>query len=213
MNTSTVTEHQAVQHLVESGATDVYARGNIELLDARPVVTITGARACSGYGSLVASEVAEEAVKAGANVATGGAYGIDAAVIRTTLEADGTPIIWFAGGLDRAYPSSHTEMLDRVLEAGGLLLSLQPDGTPPTRERFHARNQALGSYANITVIVEAGRRSGTLRVADAALDAGQHVIAVPGPITSAAYTGTNQLLANPKVAPLVTSHTLLDYLK
>jgi DNA processing protein len=46
------------------------------------------------------------------------------------------------------------------------------------------------------VVPEAGLRSGSLITARAALDLGREVLAVPGPVTSPASEGANQLIAD-----------------
>ena len=202
METQVVTQHWAVAYARETGARAVYARGNIDLLDARPMVAIVGARAATAYGTHVAAEIASAAVSAGLQVVTDGAYGIGAAATQAVLAAGGRPLVWAAGGVDRAYPAGHVELFGRVLEAGGLLLSLQPDCEVPTRARFAERAHAIGTLADATVVVEAGARSGALEVARVAIEAGRRVASVPGPITSAASLGSNRLLSDPRVAML-----------
>jgi DNA processing protein len=54
------------------------------------------------------------------------------------------------------------------------------------------------------VVVEAGRRSGTLSTASAAATLGRVLMAVPGPVTSALSVGCHMLLST-GVAVLVTS--------
>ena len=50
------------------------------------------------------------------------------------------------------------------------------------------------TLSSATIIVEAGSRSGSLHAATEATQLGRLVGAVPGPVTSAASTGTNLLL-------------------
>lgn len=68
----------------------------------------------------------------------------------------------------------------------GALVSELPPGAVPTRHRFLARSRLLGAMSAATVVVEAGARSGALRVATEAHQLGRQVGAVPGPVTSAA---------------------------
>jgi DNA processing protein len=63
--------------------------------------------------------------------------------------------------------------------------------------------------AELTVIVEAHERSGSLVSARLAADQGREVVAVPGPIDSPASRGTNRLIADGS-RPLLEPHDVLD---
>jgi DNA processing protein len=52
----------------------------------------------------------------------------------------------------------------------------------------------IAALSRGTVVVEAARRSGAVSTASRALELGREVMAVPGPVTSMASSGTNRLL-------------------
>src|SRR6185437_599434 len=58
-----------------------------------------------------------------------------------------------------------------------------------------ARNRVMAALAGMTVVVEAASRSGSLITADLAAELGRDLGAVPGPVTSRASAGPNELLA------------------
>jgi DNA processing protein len=60
---------------------------------------------------------------------------------------------------------------------------------------FPARNRVMAALAGMTVVVEAAARSGSLITADLAAEFGRDLGAVPGPVTSRASAGPNELLA------------------
>ncbi|CEI48379.1 DNA-processing protein DprA [Propionibacterium freudenreichii] len=190
--------------LGDRAPTAVWIRGAASLLTGplRDRVTITGARAVTGYGEHVASELASDLASAERIIVAGGAYGIDAAAHRAALSAGGQTVAVLAGGLDRLYPTGNQELLERTGDLGLLLSELAP-GSAPTRTRFLARNRVLAALSGATVIVEAGFRSGALDVATRAAHLGRPVGAVPGPVTSAASSGTHQLLRT-RTAALIT---------
>jgi DNA processing protein len=66
----------------------------------------------------------------------------------------------------------------------------------------------ISGLARVTVVIEAGERSGTLITVAAALDQGHDVMAVPGPITSPTSVGTNRLIRD-GAAPLLEPADLL----
>ena len=176
----------------------LWARGDLELL-RRPAVAIVGARAATGYGEHVAMEFAAGLCARDVVVVSGGAYGIDGMAHRAALASGGATIAVLAGGIDRLYPSGHEALLTRVAEQG-LLLSEVPCGTPPTKWRFLQRNRLIAALSAATVVVEAGRRSGSLNTAGHALEMGLPVGVVPGPITSAASAGCHATLRTHPVA-------------
>ena len=171
----------------------VFVRGDapLDLLE-RPSVAVVGARACSSYGSSVATSLARELAAAGVVVVSGLARGIDAAAHRGALEA-GTTVAVLGCGIDRDYPRAHAGLAAQVA-ATGLIVSEYPPGVEPAPWRFPARNRIVAGLAAATVVVEARERSGALITADLALDEGREVLAVPGEITSQLSKGTNALL-------------------
>lgn len=165
-------------------------------------VTITGARASTGYGEHVTAELVAGMADEERIVVSGGAYGIEGAAHRGALAASGQTIAVLATGLDRRYPNAHTELLDRIGDTG-LLFSELPPGTVPTKQRFTARNRLLAAVSGATVIPEAGIRSGSITTVLQARDLGRGIGAVPGPVTSAVSSGPNQLIRQ-GLAQLIT---------
>ncbi|WP_447948118.1 DNA-processing protein DprA [Microbacterium maritypicum] len=171
----------------------LWVRGRVELLVREPRVSIVGARACSGYGEHVATELAGDLAAAGAVIVSGGAYGIDGAAHRAALGVQGATIAILAGGVDRAYPAGHQSLLRQIAERGALV-SEPPCGTAPTKWRFLARNRLIAALGHATVVVEAGWRSGSLNTAGHAASLGRPLGAVPGAVTSASSAGCHRLL-------------------
>jgi len=173
-------------------------------------VTIVGSRASSAYGQRVAGEMSHELACRGLTVISGAAFGIDTAAHRAALvaarssEGDSRPatVAVLACGIDRAYPEANRALLDAIAEHGAVV-SEYPPGTTPARHRFLVRNRLIAAFGAGTVVVEAGRRSGTLSTAAAAEQLGRLVMAVPGPVTSAMSVGCHLLLAD-RFAQLVT---------
>jgi DNA processing protein len=185
-------------------APDLWYLGNLDLLsDLNNAVTLTGARASTGYGEHVAMDFAAGLVSRGYTTITGGAYGIDGMATRATLACGGNTIVVAPGGLDQAYPSGHSELFRRVA-LDGLLLSEAPPKTAPTRERFLKRSKLMANLSVAVVVVEAGYRSGSVNVAKHALKKRRAKVgAVPGPITSGSSAGTHALIKDG--ANLITS--------
>ena len=171
-------------------------RGDPALLDGLEpfgTVTIVGARRATSYGREVARELGRELASAGMIVVSGLAFGIDACAHRGALDA-GRTIAVLGCGPDNAYPSAHRSLWRRICETG-LVVSEFPPGAAPWRWTFPARNRIMAALAGMTVVVEGAARSGSLITADLAADLGRDLGAVPGPVTSRASAGPNNLLA------------------
>ncbi len=171
----------------------VWVRGPVGLLAGGPV-TVTGSRACTLYGETVAGELGLGLAEVGVPVCTGGGFGIDAAATRGALAGGGPVVLVSAAGVDLAYPAAHTELVERVLDEGGVLVTVTSPGQPPSRARFIARHRVMAALSRSAVVVEAAAHSGVRDVARTAAMCGVPVGAVPGPITSITSAGCHQLL-------------------
>jgi DNA processing protein len=156
-------------------------------------IALVGARAATGYGEHVTLDAASGLVDRGFAIVSGAAYGIDGMAHRAALAGRGRTMAFLAGGLDRPYPSGHTSLIDRIATTGAVYSEV-PCGAAPTKWRFLQRNRLIAAAAGATVVLEAGRRSGSLNTAGHAASLGRPLGAVPGPVTSAASAGCHRLL-------------------
>jgi DNA processing protein len=166
-------------------------------------ISLVGARAATGYGEHVAMEASAGLVDRGFAIVSGAAYGIDGMAHRAALASHGTTIAFLAGGVDRFYPSGHDTLLSRIVETGAVISEL-PCGQPPTRWRFLQRNRLIAAASQVTIVLEAGWRSGSLNTAGHAAEIGRPLGAVPGPVSSAASAGCHRLIRD-YAATLVTN--------
>jgi DNA processing protein len=174
-----------------------------ELVDRS--VAIVGSRASTAYGEHVAAELGHQLGERGWTVASGGAFGIDAAAHRGALAAGAPTVAVLACGVDRPYPAAHGALFHRITETG-LLVSEWPPGCAPLRHRFLVRNRLIAALTRGTVVVEAAARSGAQATAQRARRLGRQVLVVPGPVTSAMSVGCHELLRDREAeATLVAS--------
>lgn len=156
-------------------------------------ISLVGARAATGYGEHVTVEAAAGLVDRGYAIVSGAAYGIDGTAHRSALASNGVTLAFLAGGVDRFYPSGHSQLLQRISETGAVISEV-PCGTQPTKWRFLQRNRLIAAASQATVVIEAGWRSGSLNTAGHAGALGKPLGAVPGPVTSAASAGCHRLI-------------------
>ena len=197
-------------HAIHDPPSCLYLRGagSPDLL-ARPSVAIVGARACSPYGAQVARMLGRELAAAGLVVVSGLARGIDGDAHRGALDAGGHTVAVLGCGIDRDYPAAHAALAAAISERSLLVSEYEP-GVEPAPWRFPARNRVIAGLAAATIVVEARERSGALITADFALEEGREVFAVPGEITSALSTGTNDLLRL-GATPLTCAGDVLEF--
>ncbi|HIY83978.1 MAG TPA: DNA-processing protein DprA [Candidatus Rubneribacter avistercoris] len=174
-------------------------------------VAIVGARKATPYGVGCARRFARIAAERGVSVVSGGARGCDAAAHCAALEAGGITAAFLGGGCDRPYPAEHAGLFQRIVDAGGAVVSEHAWGEPPLPYRFRARNRLIAGLARATLIVEAGLPSGTFSTADEALAAGREVLVVPGAITAPSSRGANRLLRQ-GATPIVDDDSFEDAL-
>jgi DNA processing protein len=164
----------------------LYVRG---VLADGPAVAVVGARAASKNAMQRAHAIGKHLAEQGVTVVSGGALGVDGAAHEGALAGRGCTIVVLGTGVDVAYPSRHAPLFERVVAAGGALVSMFPLGMHAARGSFVARNKLIAALADAVVVVEADIKSGSLSTAQSARTLGKKLAAMPG------SPGTSRLLA------------------
>jgi DNA processing protein len=156
-------------------------------------VSVVGARAATGYGSHVATEMAAALAERDWAVVSGGAFGVDSNAHRGALAADGVTVAVLASGLRYEYPKGHHELF-AAIAAQGVVVSEWPPDHAPTKPGFLVRNRVIAALSRGTVVVEAALRSGALSTAKHARELCRPLMAVPGPVTSHLSAGCHEII-------------------
>jgi len=130
---------------------------------------------------------------AGGVVVSGGARGIDTEAHLGACQV-GPSVAVLGAGLLAPVGREGRRVRDRLLAADGALISELPPHDPPTRWTFPRRNRLIAALGRVTVVVEAGLRSGAGITARLAGELGRDVYAVPGPVGAPASAGCLRLL-------------------
>lgn len=158
-----------------------------------PGLGVVGARRATPYGLRAVRQFAGWAARNGLTVISGAAIGCDREAHIAALSANGPTVAVLGCGPDIDYPRRSAEVL-RTLRTRHAVVSECPFGVEPRPYAFVRRNRIIAGLSTALLVVEAGLPSGTFSTADAALDAGRDVLAVPGSIFSPESRGSNRLI-------------------
>lgn len=170
----------------------LWAQGSLEGL-RRPTVAIVGTRAATAYGKSLAQRFAADLGAAGCCIISGLALGIDAAAHQGAMDSCVPTIGVLGGGHDRFFPKRNRGLADRMIAAGGAVLSPFAPDHPAFPSQFLQRNGIVAALADAVVVIEAPARSGALNTAGWA--AGRiPVFAVPGDVDRPHVSGCHALI-------------------
>lgn len=172
----------------------IFIRGEI-LPEDRLSLAVVGSRKMTSYGYQVLETLVPELVLAGVTIVSGLAFGVDYAVHKLVLESGGRAIAVLASGVDEITPRSNERLGEAIISRGsGAIISELPPGTQPQPHFFPVRNRIISGLSTGTLVVEAAAKSGSLYTAEAALEQGREVFAIPGSIFNPLSAGTTGLI-------------------
>ena len=173
-----------------------YSKGNMNLNTAH-VLSIVGTRNATNYGKQVCEELIQKIAERNYNVliVSGLAYGIDIQAHKSAIKFGLPTVGVVAHGLDKLYPSLHTETARKMTENGGLVTDF-PSGTKIDPSNFIRRNRIVAGLADATVVVESAEKGGALITAEIASSYNRDVFAFPGRAGDVYSKGCNQLIRN-----------------
>ena len=171
----------------------MFGRGDIRTA-SRQCISIVGTRNASEYAERQTFVFAKYLVERGIVIVSGGASGIDTFSHKAAVEA-GVPTIAVMGtGLLRAFPADNANLFDDIVECGGLLLSEYAPSSQSKAWKFPERNRVIAAMSKLTLVVEAGLKSGALITASFAGTFGRDTCVIPGPLDDGNNEGGHELI-------------------
>ena len=152
----------------------LYYQGALDPADQG--VCVVGSRQADDAALEVATYVSSALADAGLTVVSGLAAGVDAAAHTAAMDAGGRTVAVMGTGLDRTYPRQHANLRERIVEAGGVVMTQFEPGATVTRASFPMRNAVMSGYGITTFVVAASENSGTRSQASNAVRHGRGVI-------------------------------------
>ncbi len=176
----------------EDGPILLYSKGNMRLNHSH-ILAIVGTRNCTHYGLKLIKDLCFGLQQLDVILVSGLAYGVDTTVHEYALEFGMETIAVLAHSLDRIYPAVNRNLSRKMCQKGGLL-SEYASGMIPNKENFPMRNRIVAGLCDATVIIESGRKGGSLITAQLANSYNRDVFAFPGNIGQSQSEGCNDLI-------------------
>lgn len=170
----------------------IYLRGKVAPSNKRSVAVV-GSRRITEYGAMCCEKFSGELAQNGICVVSGLAMGTDAVAHNACLKGGGTTFAVLGTGVDNIYPTCNTNLGEKIME-NGCIISEFPLETRAFPANFPIRNRIISGMCDVTIVIEADEKSGTMITANHALEQGRTVMALPGNITSRLSRGTNNLI-------------------
>jgi len=189
----------------------LFVRGALVSGDARSVAVV-GSRTTTEYGRLAAERIAGDLAVRGITIVSGMAAGIDTCAHWAALKVGGRSIAVLGCGLDIVYPASNVSLYKTLIKDCAVISEFGFE-TKPWPGNFPSRNRIISGMTLGTVIVEAGKKSGALITAAAALEQNREVFAVPGNISSVHSEGTNALIRDSAAKLVLTADDVISELE
>jgi len=138
-------------------------------------VSIVGSRDASPWAIESARVIATSLANRGYSIVSGLAAGIDTAAHEAALALNARTVGVLGTGIRQAYPPQNSSLQARVSSTGLLISQFWPDDGP-RKWSFPMRNAVMSAYSNVTVVVEAGEKSGTRHQVREAIKHGRPVV-------------------------------------
>lgn len=170
----------------------LYIRGRLPDVDALPLFAIVGSRRPTLDSKAFAEGMAENLTQAGITVVSGLAEGIDTCAAEGALKAGNTVAV-LGTAIDNPYPKYNSGLYREICECGAVI-SEYPPGVRTFPSCFIERNRIIAGLSIGVLVVQAGKKSGSLATARFCEEYGRYVFVSPGLPTKEEWQGSNELL-------------------
>lgn len=180
----------------------LYYKGMANLNQER-IAGIVGTRNQSDYGRSNCESIIQELANENVLIVSGLAFGIDTIAHKSALKYGLHTVGVMAHGLDRIYPSENKSIAKEMMQQGGLLTEFRSE-TIPDKQNFPSRNRIVAGLCDCVIVIESGKKGGSLITAELANGYNRDVFALPGRVSDMKSEGCNYLIKTNKAA-LITS--------
>ncbi len=185
---------EALREITDPPA-ELYLHGVLPKKDNK-ILCVVGSRKFSTYGKEACESIIAGLAGYPITIVSGLALGIDSIAHKSALSAGLQTLAVPGSGLDPKvlYPRSNLALAEKILEAGGGILSEFDPLFRATPYSFPQRNRIMAGLSHAVLIIEAELKSGTLITSKFATEYNRDVFAVPGSIFSKTSDGPHMLI-------------------
>ncbi|MCD8482012.1 MAG: DNA-protecting protein DprA [Verrucomicrobia bacterium] len=137
----------------------IYVSGG--LLLRSPAVALIGTRQPTAYGIKMTRHFVAGLVKAGVQIISGLARGIDTVAHEEALRLGGETHAVLGGGLDVIYPRENRALYQTIANRGALWSEF-PCGRPVDKQSFPQRNRIVAGMSQAVLVIESGEQGGSM---------------------------------------------------
>lgn len=186
----------------------LYYRGNADLNHSK-IISIVGTRSNSEYGKAVCEKLVEDCANENILIVSGLAFGIDTIAHKAALKNSLPTVGVLAHGLDRIYPVQNKSLAKQMAMNGGLLTEFISH-TNPDKQNFPKRNRIVAGLCDALIVIESGKKGGSLITAELGNGYNKDVFAIPGRTTDSKSEGCNYLIKSNKASLINNANDLLE---
>ena len=179
-----------------------------DVLNYDRILAIVGTRNITDRGKLITDKFVQGLKDAGIMIISGLAYGVDSRTHRACVKNHIPTVGVLAHGLHTLYPNINKKLSNEMQQQGGILTEFV-SGTKPDAFNFPQRNRVIAGMADATLVIESGKKGGSLITADIANSYARDVYAVPGRPEDPYSKGCNFLIKTNRAALVESADDLL----
>lgn len=190
----------------------LYYHGNFRDIDFNKCISIVGSRGHSKDAEFLVRELIKFLAPKNIIVVSGLASGIDTLVHRECLNNSIRTLAVMPMGLLKITPQSNKDLYWEIVTKRGLGISEDCQVEKYNKYLFPRRNRIIAGLSRVTIVIEAGIKSGALITADLAFNENRTVFAYPGSPLNHFSMGTNLLIKELKANMLIDLNEIMqDY--
>ncbi len=196
---------------IADGPFVLYYKGKLEFNNYYNLA-IVGTRKNTSYGAYITEKIIDELSDYPVIITSGLAYGIDIIAHKSSLKNNIITHGVVAHGLNKIYPSLHTEYAKEMVEKNGCIVTEHISDTPPDKENFPKRNRIVAGLCDAVLLIESAQSGGAMITAELALSYNRELMAVPGRTNDNMSAGCNHLIKSNKAGLVTCTDDIVQFM-
>ncbi len=179
-------------------------------LNTGKIVAVIGTRSHTEYARQVTEKIVSELSVQHITIVSGLAFGVDAIAHKAAVKNNLPTIGVLAHGLNQIYPPAHAGLAKDMVKYNGGLLTEFASYSKPDKHNFPTRNRVVAGMCDAVIVIETGRKGGSMITAELANNYNKDVFAIPGKVTDLKSAGCNYLIKNNKAILCTDGQDILE---